>query len=168
MEKGWGIWCSMLGRVEHFLRPRERPGFGASVRQISLSEGLCCYSTGFSGVWITWANTKQMTKMRLHGLQRKGQLRLPSQLMLWISGQAWFASPSPGRKAFTIAVLRDTRNSTSCQDTLRIQAYVMMLAGFLWDQFPAFLIGNSRAKVDEYWQLLLCILKSWRRRQCWK
>lgn len=82
-----------------------------------------------------------------------------SHLTLWENGQAWFASLTSGRKTFTIAVLRDRRNSTLCQDTPRIQADIKMLAVFLPDQFPAFLRGISRAQVDEYWQPLLCILK---------
>lgn len=91
----------------------------------------------------------------LQGLQCKGQ----AFSCVALQRRAWFASPTPGRKVFTIAVLRETRNSTLCQDTPRIQAYIMMLAVFLQDQFPAFLRGISRAQVDEYWQLLFCILK---------
>lgn len=91
------------------------------------------------------------------GLQCKGQAFLsPDTVKKWTGT---ICIPHSRRKAFTIAVLRDTRNSTLCQDTLRIQAYIMMLAAFLQDQFPAFLRGVSRAQVDEYWQLLLCILK---------
>lgn len=53
----------------------------------------------------------------------------------------------PGSKAFAIARLRGKRNSASCQGIPRVQAYGKMLDGF---QFPAFLRGVSRAKVDEY------------------